>query len=92
VACGIASASGRYDLWRDAADAVARVQALSLRVLADRLEHGEAVPESLNVTFRAAYRRMGTWGATKARRVLASAPGEELATDIDSCNVFAFWW
>jgi hypothetical protein len=26
-------------------DAVARVQAMALRVLADRLEHGEAVPE-----------------------------------------------
>lgn len=35
-------------------DAVAKVQALSLRVLADRLEHGEAVPELLNVTFLAA--------------------------------------
>ena len=35
-------------------DAVARVQALALRVLADRLDHGEAVPEFLNVTFHAA--------------------------------------
>lgn len=35
-------------------DAVAKVQALVLRVLADRLEHGEAVPEFLNVTFLAA--------------------------------------
>jgi predicted RNase H-like HicB family nuclease len=35
-------------------DAVARVQALALRVLADRLEHGEAVPEFLTVTFQAA--------------------------------------
>lgn len=35
-------------------DAVAKVQALALRVLADRLEHGEAVPELLNVTFQAA--------------------------------------
>ena len=35
-------------------DAVARVQALALRALADRLEHGEAVPEFLNVTFLAA--------------------------------------
>ena len=26
-------------------EAIARAQALSLRVLADRLEHGEAVPE-----------------------------------------------
>ena len=29
--------------------AIARAQALSLRVLADRLEHGEAVPEMGNV-------------------------------------------
>jgi predicted RNase H-like HicB family nuclease len=35
-------------------DAVARVQALALRVLADRLERGEAVPELLTVTFQAA--------------------------------------
>ncbi len=35
-------------------DAVAKVQVLALRVLADRLEHGEAVPEFLNVTFQAA--------------------------------------
>ena len=35
-------------------DAVAKVQALALRVLADRMEHGEAVPEFLNVTFQAA--------------------------------------
>jgi predicted RNase H-like HicB family nuclease len=28
-------------------EAVARVQALALRVLADRVEHGEAVPEGL---------------------------------------------
>jgi predicted RNase H-like HicB family nuclease len=35
-------------------DAVARVQALALRSLADRLEHGEAVPELLQVAFQAA--------------------------------------
>lgn len=35
-------------------DAIARVQALALRVLAERLEHGEAVPELLSVTFQAA--------------------------------------
>lgn len=35
-------------------DAVAKVQALALRVLADRLEHGEAVPELFNVSFQAA--------------------------------------
>ncbi len=35
-------------------DAVAKVQALALRVLAERLDHGEAVPELLTVTFHAA--------------------------------------
>jgi predicted RNase H-like HicB family nuclease len=35
-------------------DAVAKVQALALRVLAERLEHGEAVPEFLTVSFHAA--------------------------------------
>jgi predicted RNase H-like HicB family nuclease len=38
---------------RDRAEAVAKVQALALRVLADRLEHGEAVQEPLNVSFLA---------------------------------------
>jgi len=35
-------------------DAVARVQALALRALAERMEQGEAVPELLNVEFLAA--------------------------------------
>jgi predicted RNase H-like HicB family nuclease len=35
-------------------DAVAKVQALALRVLAEKLEHGEAVPELLSVSFQAA--------------------------------------
>lgn len=30
-------------------DAIAKAKALALRVLADRLEHGEAVPQMLNV-------------------------------------------
>jgi predicted RNase H-like HicB family nuclease len=34
--------------------AVAMVQALALRVLAEQLEHGEAAPELLSVTFQAA--------------------------------------
>jgi predicted RNase H-like HicB family nuclease len=38
----------------DRTDAVAKVQALALRVLADRLEHGEAVAEPLTVSFQAA--------------------------------------
>ena len=35
-------------------DAQARVQALALRVLADRLEHGEASPDLLSISFKAA--------------------------------------
>ncbi len=35
-------------------DAIARVQALAFHVLADRLEHGEAVPELMTVAFQAA--------------------------------------
>lgn len=39
---------------RDRDEAVARVQALALRVIADRLEHREAPAEFVNVTFQAA--------------------------------------
>jgi len=38
----------------DRDEAVAKVQALALRVIAERLEHREAPPEFLNVTFQAA--------------------------------------
>lgn len=38
----------------DREEAVARVQALALRVIAERLEHREAPGEFLNVTFQAA--------------------------------------
>ncbi len=34
--------------------ALSRVQALALRVLAERLEHGEAGPELLSISFNAA--------------------------------------
>ncbi|WP_445637897.1 HicB-like antitoxin of toxin-antitoxin system domain-containing protein [Nostoc sp. DSM 114161] len=34
-------------------EAVARVQALALRVLADKLEHGEVTPELVSVSFAA---------------------------------------
>ena len=34
-------------------DAVAKIQALALRLLAERLEHGEAVAELLDVSFQA---------------------------------------
>jgi len=36
------------------AEAQARVQALALRVVADRLEHGEAGPELVDISFNAA--------------------------------------
>ena len=39
---------------KDRDEAIARVQALALRVIAERLEHGEAPPEFLNVSFQAA--------------------------------------
>ena len=35
-------------------EAQARVQVLALRVLADRLEHGEAMPNLLTISFSAA--------------------------------------
>lgn len=41
-----------YGTTRD--EAVARVQALALRVIAERLEHAEAPAEFLNVSFQAA--------------------------------------
>jgi predicted RNase H-like HicB family nuclease len=37
-----------------ASEAQARVQALALRVVADRLEHGEAGPDLLDISFNAA--------------------------------------
>ena len=36
------------------AEAKAKVQALALRVLADRLEHGEESPDLLSITFAVA--------------------------------------
>lgn len=35
-------------------EAVAKVQALALRVIAERLEHGEAGPDLLSISFNAA--------------------------------------
>ena len=37
-----------------AQEAVAKAKALALRVVADRLEHGEAGSELLNISFKAA--------------------------------------
>ena len=39
---------------RDRQEAIAHVQAFALRVVADRLEHGEAAAEFLTVAFHAA--------------------------------------
>ena len=41
-----------YGASRD--EAIAHAQALALRVLADRLEHGEAGPDLVSISFRAA--------------------------------------
>ena len=46
--------SGVMCYGQDRDEAVARVQALALRVIADRLEHREAPAEFLNVSFHAA--------------------------------------
>ena len=46
--------SGVMCYGQDRDEAVARVQALALRVIAERLEHREAPAEFLNVTFKAA--------------------------------------
>lgn len=47
--------SGVMAYGKTRADALTAVQALALRVMADRLEHGEALPdEFLNVSFVAA--------------------------------------
>ena len=35
-------------------EALAKTQALALRVLADRLEHGESTPEFVSISFAAA--------------------------------------
>ncbi len=36
---------------KDRQDAIAKVQALALRVIADRLDHGEAIPTLMNISF-----------------------------------------
>ena len=46
--------SGVMAYGQDRNEAVARVQALALRVIAERLEHRETPAEFLNVTFQAA--------------------------------------
>ncbi len=39
---------------RNPEEAIAKAQALALRVIAERLEHGEQYPTDLNITFAAA--------------------------------------
>ena len=39
---------------RTTQEALAKAQALALRVLADRLEHGEGAPELMSISFAAA--------------------------------------
>ena len=46
--------SGVMAYGKDREQALALVQALALRVLADRLEHGEAEPDLINISFQAA--------------------------------------
>ena len=45
----VADLSGVMAYGENRAEAIAKVQALALRVIADRLEHGEAVPELAEV-------------------------------------------
>jgi predicted RNase H-like HicB family nuclease len=51
------------------AEATGKAQALALRVIAERIEHGEEGPELLNIIF---YGRMSNWPSSKARRVLSA--------------------
>jgi len=50
----IAALPGVTAYGRTRKQATVAVQALALRLLADRLEHGEAVPVTMNVSFIAA--------------------------------------
>jgi predicted RNase H-like HicB family nuclease len=45
---------GVLDYGATAEEATAKVQALALRVVADRLDHGEAGPDLLSISFAAA--------------------------------------
>lgn len=50
----VAALPGVLSYGRDRDEAIARVQALALRVIAERLEHAEAPAEFLSVSFQAA--------------------------------------
>ena len=45
----VAELPGVLAYGQDRAEAISRVQALALRVLAERLEHGESVPDAAQV-------------------------------------------
>jgi predicted RNase H-like HicB family nuclease len=51
---GVESLPGVFVYGATPEEATARVQALALHVIADRLEHGETAPGPVAVTFRAA--------------------------------------
>ena len=53
---------------RSRAEAIAQAEALALRVIADRIEHGEHSLEPIQITFAC----MTQWPSTKAKRVLAA--------------------
>ena len=61
--------SGVLTYGMTADEARAKVQALALRVVAERLEHGEAGPELSDHYIQ---RCMSQWPSTRARRVLAA--------------------
>jgi predicted RNase H-like HicB family nuclease len=50
----VAELPGVLAYWASQAEAQAKVQALALRVMAERLEHSEAGPELLDISFDAA--------------------------------------
>ena len=50
----VADLPGVMTYGRTQDEAMARVQALALRVVADRLKHGEAGPDLLSISFAAA--------------------------------------
>ena len=54
-------------------EAIAHVQALALRVIADKIEHGEFASGLSSFAFFAAWgKTMSQWPATKAREVLSA--------------------
>ncbi|MFN2455726.1 MAG: type II toxin-antitoxin system HicB family antitoxin [Pyrinomonadaceae bacterium] len=50
----VAELPGVLAYGRTTDEAIAKAQALALRVLADKLEHGEGAPEMMTISFAAA--------------------------------------